>query len=208
MPKEKGLNMQSLFQDIRYGFRQLIKMPGFTLTAVVSLALGIGATTAVFSVVYAILMDPYPYAAPDRMIHMRLLTPSGDLRGFGVTGSQWQQLRKSPVVEDTFLEDDWNLTVTGSDLPEDVQGVYFTSNGFNFFGVPPALGRGLQPSDAIDGQDPQPVVVLSYKFWQRHFNADPAILGKTIQLVRKNYTVVGVAASRFTWGDGDVYLTL
>jgi predicted permease len=162
----------------------------------------------VFSVVYAILMDPYPYAAPDRMIHMRLLTPSGDLRGFGVTGSQWQQLRKSPVVEDTFLEDDWNLTVTGGDLPEDVQGVYFTSNGFNFFGVPPALGRGLQPSDAIDGQDPQPVVVLSYKFWQRHFNADPAILGKTIQLVRKNYTVVGVAASRFTWGDGDVYLPL
>jgi predicted permease len=200
--------MRTVLQDLRYSFRQLIKLPGFTLTAVISLALGIGATTAVFSVVYAILMDPYPYAAPNRMIHMRLLTPSGDLRGFGVTGSQWQQLRKSPVVEDTFLEDDWNLTVTGSDLPEDVQGVYFTSNGFNFFGVPPALGRGLQPSDAIDGQDPQPVVVLSYKFWQRHFNADPAILGKTIQLVRKNYTVVGVAASRFTWGDGDVYLPL
>ena len=200
--------MRTVLQDLRYSFRQLIKLPGFTLTAVISLALGIGATTAVFSVVYAILMDPYPYAAPDRMIHMRLLTPSGDLRGFGVTGSQWQQLRKSPVVEDTFLEDDWNLTVTGSDLPEDVQGVYFTSNGFNFFGVPPALGRGLQPSDAIDGQDPQPVVVLSYKFWQRHFNADTAILGKTIQLVRKNYTVVGVAASRFTWGDGDVYLPL
>ena len=200
--------MRTVLQDLRYSFRQLIKLPGFTLTAVISLALGIGATTAVFSVVYAILMDPYPYAAPNRMIHMRLLTPSGDLRGFGVTGSQWQQLRKSPVVEDTFLEDDWNLTVTGSDLPEDVQGVYFTSNGFNFFGVPPALGRGLQPSDAIDGQDPQPVVVLSYKFWQRHFNADPAILGRTIQLVRKNYTVVGVAASRFTWGDGDVYLPL
>ncbi len=69
-----------------------------------------------------------------------------------------------------------------------------------------SLGRGLQPSDAIDGQDPQPVVVLGYKFWQRHFNSDPAVLGKTIQLVRKNYTVVGVAASRFTWGDGDVYL--
>ena len=85
-----------------YSFRQLIKLPGFTLTAVISLALGIGATTAVFSVVYAILMDPYPYAAPERMIHMRLVTPSGDLRGFGVTGSQWQQLRKSPVVEDTF----------------------------------------------------------------------------------------------------------
>ncbi len=200
--------MGIVLQDIRYGIRQLLKMPGFTLTAVMSLALGIGATTAVFSVVYAILMDPYPYKAPDRMIHMRLPTPTGDTRGFGVTGSQWQELRKSPVVEDTFLEDDWSLTVTGSDLPEDVQGVYLSSNGFNFLGVPAALGRGLQPSDAIDGQDPQPVVVLSYKFWQRHFNSDPTVLGKTIQLVRKNYTVVGVAGSRFTWGDGDVYLPL
>ena len=95
--------MQALFQDIRYGFRQLVKMPGFTLTAVLSLALGIGATTAVFSVVYGILMDPYPYASPDRMIHLRLLMPDGQLRGFlGVTGAQWQQLRKSPVVEDAF----------------------------------------------------------------------------------------------------------
>jgi putative ABC transport system permease protein len=200
--------MKTVFQDIRFGFRQLIKMPGFTLTAVVSLALGIGATTAVFSVVYAILMDPYPYKAPDRMIHMRLTMPSGDLNGFGVTGTQWQVLRKSPVVEDMFLEDDWNLTVTGADLPEDVQGVYLSSNGFNFFGVPPALGRGLVPSDAVDGQDPQPVVVLGYKFWQRHYNAESSVVGKTIQLMRKNYTIVGVADSRFTWGDGDVYLPL
>ena len=89
-----------------------------------------------------------------------------------------------------------------------MNGVYVTSNTFNYFGVPPALGRGLQPSDAIDGQDPQPVAVLGYKFWQRHFNSDPSVLGKTLQLVRKNYTIVGVAASRFTWDDGDVYLPL
>jgi len=200
--------MKTVFQDIRFGVRQLIKMPGFSLTAIVSLALGIGATTAVFSVVYAILMNPYPYKDPDRMIHMRLTTPSGDLSGFGVNGTQWQDLRKSPVVEDTFLEDDWSLTVTGADLPEDVQGVYLSSNGFNFLGVPAAFGRGLQPSDAIDGQDPQPVAVLGYKFWQRHFNSDPSVIGKTIQLLRKNYTIVGVAGTRFTWGDGDVYLPL
>jgi len=197
-----------MLQDIRFGTRQLIKMPGFSLTAILSLALGIGATTAVFSVVYAILMDPYPYKDPDRMIHMRLTMPSGELNGFGVTGTQWQELRKSPVVEDTFMEDDWNLTVTGADLPEDVHGVYLTSNAFNFLGVPPALGRGLQPSDAIDGQDPEPVVVLGYKFWSRHYAGDPSVLGKTIQLVRKNYTVIGVAGSRFAWGDGDVYLPL
>jgi predicted permease len=198
--------MRTLLQDFRFSLRQLLKSPGFALTAILSLALGIGATTAVFSVVYAILMNPYPYAASDRMIHMRLLDNSQQERGFGLTGAQWQQIRKSPVVEDAFMEDDWSLTVTGHDLPEDVQGVYFTSNGFSFMGVPPALGRGLIPSDAIDGQEPQPVAVLSYKFWQRHFNGDPTVLGQSIQLVRKNYTIVGVAGPRFTWGDGDVYL--
>ncbi len=111
-------------------------------------------------------------------------------------------------MEDAFAEDDWNLTLTGGDLPEDVNGVYLTSNAFQFFGVPAALGRGLLPSDAIDGQDPQPVVVLSYKLWQRHFGSDPNVIGKPLQLVRKTYTIVGVAAPRFTWGDGDVYLPL
>ena len=106
--------MKALFQDIRFGIRQLIKMPGFSFTAIVSLALGIGATTAVFSVVYAILLDPYAYKDSDRMVHMRLTMPSGDLNGFGVTGTQWQELRKSPVVEDTFMEDDWSLTVTNA----------------------------------------------------------------------------------------------
>jgi putative ABC transport system permease protein len=200
--------MHTLFQDVRFSFRQLTKSPGFALTAILSLALGIGATTAVFSVVFAVLMNPYPYAAPDRMAHMRLTDSAGRSRGFGLTGAQWQLIRKSSVVEDAFISDDWNLTVTGHDLPEDVNGVYVTSNTFNFMGVPPTLGRGLIPSDSIDGQDPQPVAVLSYKFWQRHFNGSPTVLGQTIQLVRKNYTVVGVAASRFTWDDGDVYLPL
>jgi putative ABC transport system permease protein len=200
--------MRILLQDVRYSLRQLRKNPGFALTAIVSLALGIGATTAVFSVVYAILMNPYPYANSDRMVHMMLRDSAQQERGFGLTGAQWQEIRKSPVVEDAFMEGDWSLTVTGHDLPEDVQGIYLTSNGFSFMGVPPTLGRGLMPSDAIDGQEPQSVVVLGYKFWQRHFNGDPAVLGQTLQLVRKNYTIVGVAARRFTWGDGDVYLPL
>lgn len=200
--------MNTLLQDLRYCVRQLIKTPGFTLTAIISLTLGIGATTAVFSVIYAILMDPYPYKASDRMIHLRLLDSAGHENGFGLTAGQWQVIKKSPVVEDAFAEDDWNLTVTGRDLPEDVNGTYLTSNAFSFFGVPTALGRGLLPSDAIFGQDPQPVVVLSYKFWQRHFGSDTGVVGHTLQLVRKTYTIVGVAAPRFTWGDGDVYLPL
>jgi putative ABC transport system permease protein len=200
--------MQSLFRDLSYAVRQLAKNPGFTLTAVISLALGIGATTAVFSVVYAILMNPYPYANSDRMAHMRLKDSAGQDRGFGLTGGQWQQIRQSPAVEDAFMTEGWNLTVTGQDLPEDVAGDYVTSNAFNFFGVATALGRGLLPSDALDGQDPQPVAVLSYKFWQRHFNGNPAVIGQPLQLVRKNYIIVGVAAPRFTWDDADVYLPL
>jgi predicted permease len=200
--------MQTLVQDIRFSLRQLIKSPAFTLTAVISLAMGIGATTAVFSVVYAILMNPYPYAASDRMVHMRYKDRAGHENGFGLTGAQWQQIKTSPVVEDAFVSDDWNLTVTGHDLPEDVSGVYLNSGAFNYLGVPTFLGRGLVPADALDGQDPQPVVVLGYKFWQRHFNGNPAVLGRTLELVHKNYTIVGVAAQRFTWDDGDVYLPL
>jgi predicted permease len=200
--------MNNLLQDLHYCVRQLLKAPGFTLTAIVSLTLGIGATTAVFSVIYAILVNPYPYAAPDRMVHMRLLDKAGHQNGFGLTTGQWQILRKAPVVEDAFAEDDWNLTVTGRDFPEDVNAIYLTSNGFQFLGVPTAFGRGLLPSDAVDGQDPQQVVVLGYKFWQRHFGSDPHVVGQPLQLVRKTYAIVGVAGPRFTWGDADVYLPL
>src|SRR6201987_3798342 len=110
--------MQTLLQDFRFSVRQLQKNLGFTLTAVISLALGIGATTAVFSVVYAILMNRYPYANSDRMVHMRLADKPAQDRGFGRTGAQWQQIRKSPVVEGAFMQNDWSLAVTGHDLPE------------------------------------------------------------------------------------------
>jgi putative ABC transport system permease protein len=201
--------MKTVLQDIRFGIRQLIKIPGFSVTAIVSLALGIGATTAVFSVVYAILMDPYPYRAPDRMVHTALIPPNGRQENFiEITAPQWQQLRKSPVVEDTFLQGSHNASIGGSDFPEDVMAIDFSSNAFDFLGVPPALGRTLQPTDANGGQDPAPVVVLGYKFWQRHFNGDTGVIGRTLQLNHQNYMIVGVAGSRFAWGDGDVYLPL
>src|SRR5437868_23601 len=117
-----------------------------------------------------------------------------------------RQMRKANSVESASGMDEWNLTTTGGDVPEDLTAIYFTGNAFNHFGVPALLGRGLLPTDAPEGQDPQPVAVLGYQFWQRHYNGDPEIVGKTIQLTHKSYTVVGVAPPRFTWGDGDVYL--
>jgi hypothetical protein len=100
------------------------------------------------------------------------------------------------------------LILTGHDLPENVNAIGLISNGFDDLGVPPVLERGLLPSDAIDGQGPQPVVVLSSKFWRKHFFSNPEVLGKTLQVDRKNYEIVGVAVPRFTWYMADVYLPL
>jgi predicted permease len=200
--------MHSVLRDLRYSLRQLAKSPGFTLTAVLSLALGIGATTAVFSVVYAALLNPYPYPTADRIVRIRLYPKNGLDQGAGLNGPQILRLRQSPIVEDMLAMDYHSMILTGHDVPEDVAVLTINSNGFDDLGVPPLLGRGLLPSDAPDGQDPQPVAVLSYKFWQRHFSSDPSAVGKTLQLDHKNYQIVGVAAPRFTWRSADVYLPL
>lgn len=200
--------MQTVFQDLRYSLRQYVKSPGFTLTAVISLALGIGATTAVFSVIYAALMNPYPYPEAGRIVRLTVQSKAGPGDWVNLNGPQIQQLRKLPVVESLLAMDYHARILTGRDLPENVNAVGLISNGFDDLGVPPVLGRGLLPSDAIDGQDPQAVTVLSYKFWQKHFFSNPDVLGKTLQLDRKNYMIVGVAAPRFTWYSADVYLPL
>jgi len=194
--------------DARYGLRMLAKNPGFTIVAILSLALGIGATTAMFSVVYAVLVNPYPYANSDRMVHLVVHDANGNRRYVNLNGPQLQQLRQATSVESSAAMDGWDLTTTEGDLPENVQGVYLTSNAFVHFGVPTLLGRGLLPSDAPEGQDPENVVVLGYQFWQRHYGGDPGIVGKNIQLVHKSYSIVGVVRPRFTWGDGEVYLPL
>ena len=154
--------MQAILQDIRFALRQFRKSPGFTATAIVSLALGIAATTAVFSVVRAVLLDPYPYANSDRMVHLVVHPKVGDQQRqfIDLTGPQLKQFRQAKAIESLGAFDDWNLSTTGSELPEDVAAIYFTSNAFNHFGVPALLGRGLIPADAPEGQDPQPVVVL------------------------------------------------
>lgn len=196
--------MQALLQDVRYSLRQFMNNPGFTLTALASLALGIGATTAVFSVIYAALMNPYPYPNADRIA--RLTIERGEWAN--LNGPQIQQVRKLSVVESVLAMDFHALTMTGHDVPENVNVVGLISNGFTDLGVPPLLGRGLLPSDAIDGDDPQPVVVLSYKFWQKKFLGNRDVVGKTLQLDRKDYLIVGVAAPRFTWYSADVYRPL
>jgi putative ABC transport system permease protein len=195
-------------EDARYGMRMLTKNPGVAIVAILSLALGIGATTAMFSVVYAVLVNPYPYANSDRMVHLVVHDANGNRRYVELNGPQLRQLRQAASVESSAAMDGWDLTTTESDLPENVQAVYLTPNAFVHFGVPALLGRGLLPSDAPEGQDPENVAVLGYQFWQRHYGGDPGIVGKNIQLVHKSYSIVGVVRPRFTWGDGEVYLPL
>jgi len=198
--------MHRLLQDFQYALRQLYKNPGFALTAMLSLALGIGATTAVFSVIYGILINPYPYKDPERLVHLVLKDKAGNEHWPGLNGLQMERLKAARFVENISGEDEWNLTTTGEDLPEDVAAIYFTAGAFQHFGVPALLGREFIPSDAPFGQDPQPVVVLSYQFWQRHYGGDPSVVGHTMQMVHKTYTIVGVLPQRFVWGDGDVYV--
>jgi len=197
--------MLTLLQDLRYSVRQLIKSPGFTLTAVISLALGIGAATAVFSVNYAVLMNPYPYPSADRIVRLTTQSVAGPADPIVLNGAEIQTLRQSPVVESVLAADHQALMLTGENLSENVNTVSLISNGFQDLGVPPLLGRGLLPSDAVDGQDPRPVAVLSYRFWRKHYLSNPDVLGRMLQLDHKNYEIVGVARPRFTWEEGEVY---
>ena len=197
-----------LLQDLRYAVRQMVRSPGLTLTALLSLALGIGATTAVFSVIYAALINPYPFTAADRIVRLTVQSKAGQADWANLNGPQLREVRKLPIVESLLAMDYHAMMLTGHDVPENVNAVGLISNGFADLGVPPILGRGLLPSDAIDGQDPQPVTVLSYKFWQTHFLSDLDIIGKTIQLNHKNFVIVGVAAPRFRWYSADAYLPL
>ena len=201
--------MQSLWTDLRFAARELRRRPGFTLTAVLSLALGIGATSAVFSVIYAVLIDPFPYPGADRIVELRLVNKSGGDRGSpGLTGPQADLVRQAKSIEDVTLMDWWNLTTTDGDLPEDVKANYISPNAPNHWGMRALMGRWLIPSDAPPGETPQPVVVLTYQFWQRYYMGDPHVIGRTVQLVHKPYQIVGVMPPRFRWGDVDIYLPL
>lgn len=200
--------MNSLLSDLRYAAREVRKRPGFTLTAVLSLTLGIGATSAVFSVIYAVLLDPFPYPDAARTMEIRLKDKAGHERFAGLTGPEIQLLRKTKSLEDVVGMGGWNLTTTDGDLPEDVIGMQISPEAPNHWGTRALMGRWLIPSDAPFGEEPQAVVVLSYPFWQRYYVGDPNVVGRTIQFVHKPYKIVGVMPPRFRWGEADVYMPL
>jgi putative ABC transport system permease protein len=189
--------MLTLGQDLKYGFRMLLKNPGFTAVAVLTLALGVGATTAVFSVVNTVLLKPLPYTDPDRLMTVE----SVDVRHG--TGSNYLSYpdffdfrAQNHVFDHLVTSRDTNLILTGAGQPVQLDGEMVTWDLFPALGVKPELGRGFVQSEEAAGAH---VVVLSHALWQRQFGGDPRIVGRTIALDRKPYTVVGVAAAGFAF---------
>lgn len=199
--------METLLQDVRFASRQLFKNPTYAIVAVLSLAFGIGATTSVFSVIHAVLIDPYPYRDADRMVHTELESRVHNGKSLlQVNGNEWQELLQARSVDDAFAtRQNFSDTMATNDLPISVNATFNTPNFFTFLGVPPLLGREFTPDDAPHGAA-QPVAVLSYLFWQRQFGGRSDILGQIIRINKQSYTVIGVVPRRFTWSDSDIYL--
>ncbi|MGC2297305.1 MAG: ABC transporter permease, partial [Acidobacteriaceae bacterium] len=196
--------------DIRYGLRALRRNPGFAAVAVLSLALGIGATTAMFSLIYAVLLHPFPYAGADRIMNPILIDKQhpDDWSWFSLSKPQMDELCLAAPVDSVLGFNNTPMEITRGALPEGISGIYLTENAGTFFGVHPLLGRNLEPSDAQNGG--RSVVVLNYRFWQRHFDGDPHVIGQILEINHAPYTIIGVMPRSFAFNDttgvGDVYL--
>jgi putative ABC transport system permease protein len=196
--------MTGLFQDLRYATRQLRKSAGFTMVAVVTLALAIGANTAVFSVVDQVLLHPLPYPDSDRIVEV-----SQTFKGLPTydasPANYLDWLAQNQVFAEMAASRGWQGSLSVGDRPDRVKGAMTTPSFFPLFGVDPILGRGLEASDAQPGNDH--VVVLGYGLWQRYFAADRAIVGRDIRLNGEPYTVVGVMPQNFSPDDyGELWL--
>jgi putative ABC transport system permease protein len=193
--------MQTLLQDLRYGVRMLRKNPGFTFIAVLTLALGIGANTAIFSVVNAVLLKPLPYPEPERLIRVWETSPQRGLPYFPASSPNFEDWRKQQsVFEQLAAQENTTFNLTGDGEPERVAAVGVTSDLFPALGISPLIGRSFLPEEEQVGRNH--VTLLSYGLWQRHFGADRELIGQAIQLSGERYTVIGVMPSKFEFTRG------
>jgi putative ABC transport system permease protein len=188
--------MQTLWQDVRYTLRMLRKSPGFTIVAVLTLALGIGANTAIFSFVDAVLLKPLPYPHPERIVSVWEKNAGGG-RNFISTLNflDWKPLNRSFQFLSAVAWD--TVTLTGSGRPEELNVQRVSASYFKVLGVDATLGRTFAPSEDQVGNDQE--VVLSNRIWQSRFGADPKVIGRNITLDSKNYTIIGVLPANSTF---------
>ncbi len=195
--------MTGLLQDLRYALRQLRKSPGFTAVAVGTLALGIGANTAIFSVVNGVLLRPLQFKDPGRLVRVWHVPPPKSFPGmtmFSVSAANyldWE--RQNHVFERMAIYTFRGFTLTGGDKPEQVDGCAATSGFFSTLGVQPALGRVFLPEEDQPGHSN--VVVLSHRLWQEHFGSNPGIVGQNIRMDGQSYLVAGVMPASFRFPD-------
>jgi predicted permease len=206
--KERGYEvrggrwLETLWQDLRFGARMLLKNPGFTLIAITTLALGIGANTAIFTLVNAVFLQPLPVSEPARLMSVFGMDEKNPQIDFSTIS--WPNFKDYRDQNDVFTGmiafQYVSLNFSGGDEPQWLYGMIVTGNYFDLLGVKAAIGRTFVPEeDRTPGT--HPVVVLSYSAWRRRFGGDPAIVGRAIKLNGLDYAVVGVAADRFKGTD-------
>jgi predicted permease len=200
--------MENLRSDIRYAFRSLLKRPTFTLIAVVTLALGIGANTAIFSAINALLLKPLPFPELDRVVAIWDKLPSRGVLHNEVAMANyldWQSQSKS--FEQLAIYRWWSANLTGVDTPERIQGFLVTANFLDAIGMKPIMGRNFTPEENQPGKDH--VAIIAYSLWQRRFGGDPNIVNKTITINSIVRTVIGVMPEHFNFPKGgEVYAPL
>lgn len=198
--------METLLRDLKHAFRMLRRSPGFIITAVSALALGIGANAAIFSVVNAVLLSPLPFAQPERIVQLMNSTPQGEYPAASVPKfNVWQTQRQVFQEVAAYDSGELGINITGGDRPQQVRGVHVSHEFFRLFGAQVALGRTFSAGE--DRTRGGRVVVLSHGLWQSRFGSDPSTCGKGILLGGEPYTVIGVIGSTFSFDPApDLYL--
>jgi len=200
--------METLIQDLRYALRMLRKSPGFTAVAVVTLALGIGANTAIFSLVNSVLLLKLPFRNPDKLVIVRDPARAGD-DGYGVSVPDFEDYRaQQHTFQDLSLWVDQSINLTGTERPDRVIGAFVSANIFHLLEVQPFKGRLFVAGE--DRPEANRVVVVSYGTWQNRFGSDPNFIGRELTLNGQIYTVIGILPPdfHFTLADSDVWMTM
>jgi putative ABC transport system permease protein len=201
--------MDSLRQDVRYALRNLLKAPGFFIVAVVTLALGIGASTAIFSILENLLMEPFPYKDSQRYMYVQIHDTERNEPGgrAGFIGPEFlDYVEQNHVFDRVIANDNLDVLYRSTEGTQLLAGNYVTPGTFEFLGMAPLLGRGMQPADYEPNAPP--IFVLRYKTWVKEFGADPKILNKTFVLNDTQRTLIGIMPPRFGWGDADLWIPM
>jgi len=197
--------LDTFLQDLRYGIRELRRNPGFALTAILSLALGIMAATAMYSVIYGVVLEPFPYRDVNSLVSIVLRAP--EQRGYNGSYSpaDYAELSRRPTVFEgiagsTISDVLW----TSGNEPRRLRGNHISNNGFDVMGVPALVGRTV----TVDEEHPETKAVLGYRFWANQFAGNRSIIGSTLILNGRPRTIVGVMPKRFMFRGADVYLPI